>query len=103
MFEIREEIVAGVLLLLSPAAVILVQLVDVAGMQLGDVQTVTDENLIHAGVDKEFHRLRFIREARQLVPVETLESALPEVADRAGSRVDSQETVLRALKQRAGP
>ena len=37
-----------------------------AGLQLEDLRHVTDEELVEAGIDKEFHRKRFLREARNL-------------------------------------
>ena len=43
------------------------QLVQQDGLQLTDVQTVTDADLLRLGITKEFHRLRFLREARQMV------------------------------------
>jgi hypothetical protein len=39
------------------------------GLQLNEIKTVTEDQLLGLGVTKQFHRLRFLREARQLVPI----------------------------------
>ena len=42
------------------------ELVTNGGLQLGDIRHVTEEQLLAAGIQKEFHRKRFLREARNL-------------------------------------
>ena len=42
------------------------QLVAQAGLQLGEIKAVTEDQLVGVGVTKEFHRRRFLREARQM-------------------------------------
>ena len=39
------------------------------GLQLNQIKEVTEDQLLGLGVTKQFHRLRFLREARQLVPI----------------------------------
>ena len=48
------------------------------GLTLAGVRAVTDDDLLRAGITKEFHRKRFLREARQLMPVGDLEPPLPQ-------------------------
>ena len=38
-------------------------------LQLNEIKAVTEDQLLGLGVTKQFHRLRFLREARQLVPI----------------------------------
>ena len=39
------------------------------GLQLNEIKAVTEDQLLGLGVTKQFHRLRFLREARQMVPI----------------------------------
>ena len=39
------------------------------GLTLAGVQAMTDADLLRAGITKEFHRKRFLREAKQMVPI----------------------------------
>eukprot|EP01046_Picozoa_sp_COSAG06_P002695 COSAG06_NODE_98_length_24155_cov_29.681784_2_plen_1250_part_00 len=53
-----------------------------SGLTLAAVQAVTDGDLLRAGIAKEFHRRRFLREAKQLVPIEVGEpQPQPEAAE----------------------
>ena len=38
-------------------------------LQLNEIKAVTENQLLGLGVTKQFHRLRFLREARQMVPI----------------------------------
>ena len=60
-------------------------LVAQGGLALADVQAVTDDDLLHFGITKEFHRKRFLREARQLVLVGDPQQPILE-EDAAGGR-----------------
>jgi hypothetical protein len=60
------------------------ELLTTGGLLLEDLRYVTDEELLQAGIDKEFHRKRFLREARNL--------GVPDAdADREELNADSDE------------
>ena len=42
------------------------QLIPQGGLQLNEIKAITEDQLLGLGVTKQFHRLRFLREARQM-------------------------------------
>jgi hypothetical protein len=77
------------------------QLITTAGLQLSDAKAITDADLLSAGVEKEFHRLRFLREARQLLPVRAeVENSTRTVVPPAAIEAEAT-AMLSALKQQA--
>ena len=45
------------------------QLITQGGLQLNEIKAITEDQLLGLGVTKQFHRLRFLREARQMTPI----------------------------------
>ena len=45
------------------------QLITQGGLQLNEIKAITEDQLLGLGVTKPFHRLRFLREARQMTPI----------------------------------
>ena len=45
------------------------QLITQGGLQLNEIKAITEDQLLGLGVMKQFHRLRFLREARQMTPI----------------------------------
>ena len=45
------------------------KLSNIMNLSLDEIKDITDEDLFRYGIDKEFHRLRFLRHARKMKPI----------------------------------